>query len=205
MSDLHARFLDALSRLGLFEQNGRVKKPVLYGARYALRFEIGGDEDAYLPKGGANPVYLENALCRATTLLDALPCRPDILRIDAYGGADERRALSVIGLPEPDETADAGEFECLYWDLARHGIPEKRLLWEILRGDIDGNGELCSSVYWLSAAEGMLYYLYDDRGADVAACERNALLPMYQTFGRWLCAFDKEMMEERLGHDECAD
>lgn len=56
---------------------------------------------------GMNPVYVENAFCRAKTLLHDLPCRPNLLRIDNYPEEADKITLQTllqVGLPAPDES-----------------------------------------------------------------------------------------------------
>jgi len=46
---------------------------------------------------------------------------------------------------------------------------------------------------------GILAYVYDDRGMDVTALERDTLLEIYQTRNDWLLRYDKDRIVEAFG------
>lgn len=201
MEMLHQRFENTMVRIGF--AGAQLPTAVFYHVPVGIRFEVGGGEDVYLPERmGWNPVYVDNAFHRAKTLLGALPCRPDLLRIDSYPQEADNITLPVLarlGLPAPDESVQGryfdGEESCrqehLYWDLTRGRVQTDSLLCEIIKGDLGGLSCLTSNVYFLSTEASVLYHLYDDRGADVAAADRELLRPLYQTYGDWILAHNR--------------
>lgn len=209
MGKCHERFEDALEKIGLAK--AELPTAVFYRVPIGIRFAIGGSEEVYLKKGGMNPVYVENALRRAQALLKDLPCSPDLLRIDncpEESGGNFERMLSQIGLPALDELVwerrdgEGGESflqEHLYWDLTKHECSMDKLLLEIIKGDICGFSCLCSNVYLLDTKNDVLYHLYDDRGADIAAPDRDLLRPLYRKYGDWVLECDQEIVERRFG------
>src|SRR5699024_3600191 len=47
----------------------------------------------------------------------------------------------------------------------------------------------------------MLYHLYDDRGLDLVAKDKNKLYPLYETFNDWILDYDREAIG-RIFKDE---
>ena len=188
MDILHSRFARTLEAMGL----PALPCPISALAPAALRFQIGGKEGPYLadhrkPSGA----YIQAALDRALDLYRALPQAPDLLRIDrdrAFAEDLPLSALQKLGLPEPEEVHATDSREYFYWHLAPKPEFLRSLLREIIRGELDAEGLdlLTSNVYFLSTDRKLLFHLYDDRGADVAAEEKEVLLPLYRDFGDWL-------------------
>lgn len=125
---------------------------------------------------GMNPVYVENAFCRAKTLLHDLPCRPNLLRIDNYPEEADKITLQTllqVGLPAPDESIqekrmDEGTCflqEHLYWDLTKGNCQIDKLLLEIIKGDIGGFSCRCSNVHF-HAAHGKIHPLAGHAGEE---------------------------------------
>lgn len=76
---------------------------VFYEAPVGIRFEIGGEEDAYIKKGIArklnpNPVYVNEAVERVSTIFNALLKKDWILRIDLYDEKQIKKILKVLQL-----------------------------------------------------------------------------------------------------------
>lgn len=205
METLHEYFENTMIKIGFIHTELPVA--VFYSAPIGIRFEIGGQEGVYLPDDkGMNPVYVENAFCRAKTLLHDLPCRPNLLRIDNYPEEADKITLQTllqVGLPAPDESIqekrmDEGTCflqEHLYWDLTKGNCQIDKLLLEIIKGDIGGFSCLCSNVYLLNTESSVLYHLYDDRGADIVAFDKYVLLPLFKKYSNWILQYDKARID----------
>lgn len=85
--------------------------------------------------------------------------------------------------------------EHLYWNLAKGGFQIENLLLEIIKSDIGGISALCSNVYFVNAEHAVLYYLYDDRSADIAARDRAQLQKLYQKYGGWILPYDRDRID----------
>ena len=206
MGNLHQCFESTLTKIGFV--NMELPAPVFYRSSFGIRFEIGGQEDVYLPGDkGINPDYVHNAFCRAKTLFYDLPCQPELLRIDSYPEEADRitaQMLKQMGLPIPDERVtekrmdEEGSFlqEHLYWNLTRAKCHIDQLLLEIIKGDIGGFSCLTSSVYFLSTERPILYYLYDDRGADIVASDKKLLMQFYRKYNDWILPYDKDRIRK---------
>lgn len=214
MAQLSRKFEQALETMGLFP----LQHPLFYRAPVGLRFEIGPstpDTPVYLPGPDlethmTNTAYLSTALARAQAIYSGLPRKPDILRFDAYPCedvkdgylADFRRCTS---LPPPAENRLSSLSLCeeegavlqrqWYWPLAAD-YDATPLLTAILHAEIGGGQSwLTSSVYFLDSQEPLLFHLYDDRGADVIAADRESLRSLYRCLNPWLLDYDRAKMD----------
>ena len=165
MEELHLYFEASLERLHS-----------LPGAA-TLHFAVGGEEKIYLgDHRKPNGAYIENAVDRAMAIYEALPGRPDLLRIDG--------CPALPFLPPPGEQYRGS----CYWGLPKEPPFLRKLLREIIRSELDPAGieALASGVYFLDACRNVLYFLYDDRGCDVTAPDRETLRPLLDRCGQWL-------------------
>lgn len=211
---LSARFQRVIVGLGM----ERLEHPLFYCAPVGLRFAIGGagpiywDADLSMP----DPAYVNGALERALAIYEGLPEPPDLLRIDGYPEEDMNDIDVLLaelcgrtGLPAPHErvvirlsgeidqaAGDAAPFRQVqfYWDLSKLEFQYKKLLKEIILGDIGGWPGFVSSVY-LTEKGPILYHLYDDRGLDVLGGTRELLLPLYCRFNSWILDYDREKID----------
>ena len=213
MNNLQEGVSDALRRIGM----PVLEHPIFYNAPVGIRFEIGGEEEVYIGgwhDGGRNLVnkkYLKGAFDRAKAIYDHLPHRPDILRIDTYPGTgagvetDVLKKVLKMGLPDPQEqkTEDflpAGEKDTivrcqLYWDISKSLFSPDSLLREIIRADFGGISGLVSNVFFINAGDAVLFHLYDDRGADLVAADKEMLRPIYDRYNQWVLDYDRLKIE----------
>lgn len=175
METLHDRFEAAGKRIGLRE----FPCSVFHSAPVCIRFQIGGREDIYLADHRRpNGAYIENAVDRALEIYSRLPAAPDLLRIDESPG------LSLPGLPKPGLC----EGDSCYWALSGDMPFLEKLLREIIRAELEPAGidTLVSNVYFLNTQRDVLFQLYDDRGADVAAAESEILRSLREACRCWI-------------------
>ena len=97
------RFNTALFNIGIPSLEDSA---VFYTSPFAIRFEIGGDEDIYISrlfnKTKINPLYVNEALNRALTILDDLPKDNWIIKIDFYNKKDINKTVKVFNLSKPN-------------------------------------------------------------------------------------------------------
>lgn len=184
IEDIKNSFDQAINRIGL----ETLPCAVFYSAPYGIRFQIGGDEDIYLgDHRKPNGAYIENAVDRALRIYAQLPAALDILRID------ECLNLSIPGLPKPDQT----DGNSCYWCIPREPAFLRKLFREIVKAEIDSTGieNLVSNVYFLNSHKDVLFHLYDDRGADVVAADKEILRPLYESCKDWILDYDREKID----------
>ena len=181
MKTLSDCFEKSMQRIGL----KTLPCAVFYSVPYGTRFQIGGDEDIYLgDHRKPNGAYTENAVDRAMQIYSRLPAAPDILRID------ECPNLSIPGLPKPDQTVGNSS----YWIIPKEPAFLRKLFREIVKAEIDSTGieNLVSNVYFLNSRKDVLFHLYDDRGADVVAVDKEILRPLYESCKERILDYDRK-------------
>lgn len=182
METLSDRFEKSMQRIGL----KTLPCAIFYNVPSCIRFRIGGDEDIYLgDHRKPNGAYIENAVERAMKIYAQLPAAPDILRID--------ECPAIPGLPKPDQQIG----ESAYWNIPKEPVFLRKLFREIVKAEIDAAGieNLVSNVYFLNGEKDVLFHLYDDRGADVAAADKENLRPLYESCKNWILEHDREKID----------
>lgn len=56
-------------------------------------------------------------------------------------------------------------------------------------------------VYFINVTRNMLYHLYDDRGCDILAADKNDLRFLYETYNDWILDYDRKAIDETF-HDK---
>lgn len=51
------------------------------------------------------------------------------------------------------------------------------------------------AVFFINPHKHIIFYMYDDRGLDLIAESKEALLPIYQKYNNWILAYDKERID----------
>lgn len=113
------------------------------------------------------------------------------------------RALCGNGAAQPDEyqciadTEEGGEQLRLrlFWNLHGFSFSPESLLEKIILADIGGCKLLVSNVYFVDSQNAVLFHLYDDRGADLIAADREILRPIFERFCNWILEYDRERIE----------
>ncbi|WP_206458356.1 DUF3885 domain-containing protein [Anaerovorax sp. IOR16] len=212
MGTLADIFFKTLHRIGM----DCIKHPIFYNAPIGIRFEIGGDEGVYLTNTyshelAVNPEYVSAALHRAKTIYENLPQNPNVLRIDAYPNYENNvqdiilSVCKAVGLPQPheqviepfqwDEDDEVISQLQLYWDLKTISFSSDKVLQEIIKADIGGCIELVSSVYFVDTINSVLFHLYDDKGLDLIAADKEQLRPIFNRFNNWILDYDKKEID----------
>lgn len=186
-----------------------LEHPIFYKAPVGIRFDIGGEDDVYIKKGlmrklYPNPVYVNEAVERALAIFRAFPPKNWLLRIDLYSEQEIKKTVKALQLAFPHEKA-LNEYEVdgekishyeLYWSLDEIDWSEETIIREIVLADLGGLNCLASAVYLLHPNEKILYHLYDDRGLDLVAKDKNKLYPLYERFNDWILDYDREQIDK---------
>lgn len=65
---------------------------------------------------------------------------------------------------------------------------------------LDKNGVLTSKeVYFINADKKLIFQMYDDRGLDIIAADKETLRPIYLKHNDWLLEYDKKDMDITFG------
>ena len=207
MKSLSEEFFSIIHSIGM----GNFRHPIFYNAPVGIRFEIGADESVYLEENKdefiTNPKYVEKALKRVKSIYDNLPKQPNLLRIDAYPDEifTEEKILQSIckeaSLPKPhevkimpfqwEEDEEVITQLQLYWDLNKFDFDPSILLEQIIKADIGGRNIFSSSVFFVDTHNAILYHVYDDRGADLVAKNKESLYSLFVRFNNWILNYHR--------------
>lgn len=198
---LREQVKNELELLGL----GECKHAVFYNCFYGIRFEIGTGEIFNEEKIVKNK-YVESALTRAMTIFNSVIKSPSLLLWEIYPQDKIDRLKSAILfskkispiLPMEEHICiddDINKTQ-LYWDLKIQKIPIDKLLHEVIIGDLGGSQEFVSSVYIFDIENHVMLHMYDDRGLDVAAHDKNTLIPAYTNLNTWILDYDRDKIDK---------
>jgi hypothetical protein len=109
-----------------------------------------------------------------------------------------------VGLQKPDgqvEVADPEEPEAAPHTLTWVRQPARAFRYELVFGGIANADHaqppaISSRVYFINPASNIICNMYDDRGLDVIARNRDALYRIYRDFNGWLLDYDRSRMEQ---------
>lgn len=191
---------------------GRIIHPLFYTYPYGLRFEIGRPE---LAEQGAWEDYARSAIARAGELYHSLFAPEDEVLVimertpdrklnAAFSDCSLRRVRAKVLSPFSDDIEDEGEESYFYRYLyggKTAQIPGEMVLERIVMGEVFGGVHpyYSSCVYFYNMTKGLVFHLYDDRGADLVAFSREALIPVYREKEELLLDWDREEMARKLG------
>lgn len=179
--NLHSRFESILRKIGF---KNDIEKPVFYNSDIGLRFELGHGK-VYI-ENTPNPIYVSGCLERAEKLLTAVS--PDVMRVDVYPddkfySVTKDYLIRTLGLPQ--DCVKDEDVHHLYWSIT--DINKCVLiLRQVILSDIGGAYDLNSCVYFADSSNTVMYYIYDDRGADIVSDNTEALMPVYKKFNEWI-------------------
>ncbi|MFU0800159.1 MAG: DUF3885 domain-containing protein [Xylanivirga thermophila] len=194
--------------LKIFGLNG-FEHPIFYHCHTGIRFEIGVG-DVYDNDGVPLKEYVDNALNRAMKIYNnGIKC-PSILVWGVYPQNDEEKhnfqivfQEKIASIPPQEEYSrdikvDDNKTKTteFYWDLQKSKIPMEKIFQEIILGDLGGVQEFVSSVYLFDIENHVMLHLYDDRGLDIVAYDKNTLMPLYQKFNIWILDYDRERINK---------
>lgn len=185
--------------------------PIFYNSNYGIRFEIGVG-DVYGNDGTPGKEYVENALTRAITIYNNGIKHPELLMWEVYTQKDkEKQDLKSLFMEKiapvlPEEEflkavkIDGNNFQQtqFFWNLRKSEIPMDSMFREIILGDLGGLQELASSVYLFDTKNHVMLHLYDDRGLDIVAHDKNTLMPLFQELNAWILDYDRKQIDKLL-------
>ena len=198
---------EELKLLGL----NNLKHSIFYNCHNGIRFEIGMGE-VYDDSMKPLKKYIENALSRVITIYNNGIQYPSFLMWEVYPQNDKERnrfeilfsekIAPVLPQEKSSENVNMDGYSIsqtqLFWNLKETKIPMVKLFREILLGDLGDLQEFVSSVYIFDIVNHVMFHLYDDRGLDIVARDKNTLIPLYQELNEWILDYDIEQIDERF-------
>lgn len=196
-----------------------LKSPLFYNAQVGIRFEAGGDID--VPEKRVQQVKH-----RAVTLFDAVNQDNDdiyfVLFMDCW---DEQQVASFENdVLKVFETFISGldvkqvckkEQEYRYKDrdedddtvTIRYCAKVKvqdLIIDNLIRAVANrtiGNevSSIIGDIFLINKTKKIIFYLYDDRGFDIVAENKEMLMSIYEQYNDWILDFDRERIKEIFG------
>lgn len=184
-----------------------------------LRFELGGEvlgnRDQPVPR------FLQ-AFHRAKTLCDALFAQSDsVIAIlaaarcsadDLFAPAENAMAvLEAMGFRPPPPSGqwtaplipnddDAPVLDWHAMDLADH-VSRDTLVWNAIVYEMPLTPKAPVLSWLVDFYRGVMAHIYDDRGMDIHALDRESIAPLYRQFATWLLDFDRPRMRAAFERD----
>lgn len=200
---LFERTFSALEAMG----NPRLQLPIFYESPISLRFEIGPEEYST-----SDPRYFRLAQWRAAFLYAKAAPFDTLLWVLYRTPQDETdipellsRFQEITRLPDPAEVLEQETTDCdgdpltrvfFFWDLNQTPLKAESLLTKITKTDYRGFRELSSAVFFFQTKTPFLFHLYDDRGMDLVAADKEVLRPFYEDCHNWLLDYDLPRMNK---------
>lgn len=215
MSPLRQRLLDRFDVKSL--------DALFYETPIALRFELGGDWEV---EGRQVPRMLQ-AVDRARAITEAVFAGSTTVKAVIQTWGHRRpgprnvvfRRLAAMGFTaaphyegryrHPDEDA-ADPYDQFFLSEATDAEDRATLIWDACACEIGiGPSSPFISVgsfnqfrsLLVDFERGLLVNVYDDRGMDVLAIDREALRPIYARFNAWLLDYDRAAMDANFADD----
>jgi len=185
------------------------KHPIFYNCKFGIRFEIGVG-DVYNKDMTPRKEYVENALSRAITIYNSGIKSPTLLMWEVYPQSkDDKSDFEILFskkiipiLPQEEFSQDIDidneiiKQTQLYWDLKKCEIPMDKVFREIILGDLGGLEDFTSSIYLFDVENHVMLHLYDDRGLDIVAYDKDTLIPTYKRLNTWILDYDRKQIDK---------
>jgi hypothetical protein len=183
---------------------------------YSLRFELGGERfgiEAPVPRflrafGRARQVAREvfDSSPRLFGIVAAPSASADDRRLPAPDGFAALEAAGFAGRPvgqwqgalRPDQAEEEDRVPCEWraYDLTGDVAGQDVILWCAVALEMAITPRAAVLSYLLDPDRDILLHVYDDRGMDVTALDREKLLTLYEERADWLLDYDRPRMRE---------
>lgn len=193
-----------------------LKSPLFYNAPVGIRFEAGGD--IIVPENRIQQVKL-----RATTLFNAVNQDNDdiyfVLFVDSWddhpissfesdvlkvfetfiNGVDVKRVFKKeqnYRYQDTDEDDDTVTIRYCTKLKARNLNIDDLILAVTNRTIGNEVSSIVGDIFLVNETRSVIFYLYDDRGLDIVAKNKETLNSIYEQYNDWILDFDRERINE---------
>lgn len=194
--------------------NMSLESPLFYNAQVGLRFELG------VPyRGVENTPYFTNVLLRSSMIFREIFDTDEqiIIVVKSFRSIEPYTCINKGEEVFPKYIKDKGLIkEVNSIELEKHyedngdlsGITYQHILLcnmdcidyiGILKAkahqDFAIKPYISDAVFFINQHKHIIFYMYDDRGMDLIAESKEALLPIYQKYNSWILAYDKKQID----------
>ncbi|EPY14900.1 MULTISPECIES: DUF3885 domain-containing protein [Paenibacillus] len=192
-----------------------LKKPLFYSASFAIRFEMGGDIDT--PKE-----RVEQVKQRAIALFDRLTEHDNdicfVIFVDKWSDESindiESDVFKVFNTyinkfdfghvfkqekeyryRDSDETDDIVTMR-YYINVKSQDLKVDSLIEAIANRTLGLEPSIDGDIYLINDTHKTIFHLYDDRGLDIVAENKETLRTVYQQYSHWILDYDRNKINE---------
>jgi len=195
----------------------KLRKPLFYSWDCSLRFDL---QDEY--KSADNEKYFVEVIRRATTIFETTfePSDKLFFVFKDYRNRREKirpanYAFRQIDKLEKSEIFYTREKVVYYPDdeynvalvcLTANRINYKNILTAIANTDfpsqqprLDNRGVFTSKeIYFVNIGKRLIFHIYDDRGLDIIAADKEILRPILEKHNDWILDYDREQIDKQF-------
>ncbi len=195
-----------------------IKKPLFYNWQYGIRFEIGLKAvDVFLDdeKMILNQSYFDEAVKRVKSLFNAIFDKNDkvILVCQRYSNGRQKIKKRSICFQSIEnilsKEIEHFKIKNIYHDdplskkehwhrIAIHtktkDIHYQNIFKRLVLLDFGGYGQT-PEIYFINKSKNIILNLYDDRGLDIIAKDKESLADIYSKFNNWILDYDREKID----------
>ncbi len=199
----------------------KLEKPLFYKNTFGLRFEIGPADisvwDDY-EKRTLNNKYFTTALDRSLDIFEAVFAATDSISV-AYQIYSHRRKKikkgnylfkqisdlknrEVIFSKHRDIYTDDLDYKCNCWrrvtisNIKTKDVNINNILLAMINTDFsERKPSIMGQCFFINHTKGLVLNLYDDRGMDVVALEKSALINLYKSHSELILEYDREKID----------
>ncbi len=175
--------------------------PIFYNLRIGLRFELGmeiiEDEDEYINESVRRACNIFNDVFAADDdILLVIDTTPDKELKQKLLNAIMQRVrikLNDKKLNKASNKCDTYFYRYIYF-LKGRNFPSTSIFKRIAQSDFGKGKNYCNSVYIFNLRINVLFHMYDDRGIDLIAADKDILKPFYKKLNHMLLDYDRTRM-----------
>ncbi len=200
-----------------------IKKPLFYSWPIGIRFEIGSSKISLwknYEKKLINEKYFVEALVRAKSIFELIFKDENDIVVVYQKYSDGRQKIKkrfylfnqiehikekkitysdIKGLYNDEDEQE--DFKCYCWkrveiELKPRDCNYTNILNSLINTDFSIRGvSLGGECYFINKSKGIILNLYDDRGMDVIAANKESLVNLYTTYNHWILDYDKDKID----------
>ncbi|WP_142829566.1 DUF3885 domain-containing protein [Planococcus soli] len=197
--------------------NGLQLEPALfYEWQNSIRFEISNPQIEY-----DDPAVMQQAFYRSITLFNQVfaPLDDILVVTDVATKANnnflhhkplnvyrkyikEQRILDQLQLQERDNTEEEVKIYRFWLGCKKGDVRYPQLLRALCYEDfrhsssiLKSNPESGSNVYFINQTKKIIFHLYDDRGCDILAADKEDIRFLYNEYNEWILNYDRKEID----------
>ena len=195
----------------------KLRKPLFYSWNIGLRFDLQGEN-----LNTRDDEYFVEVIRRATTIFetafepsdklffifkDYRKCREKVRPTNyTFKQIDKLEKNEIYYIREKSVYYPDDEYNVALVNLTTDRINYKNILTAIGHTDfpprqprLDERGVFTSKeIYFVNIDKRQIFHMYDDRGLDIVAADKEILRPIYEKHNKWILDYDREQIDKQF-------